>query len=52
MSLGTVNNPRIEASNATEKRLKKQNIQNSPVVGADETHFVRWNVDDAMPKRV
>jgi transposase len=39
MSLGTVNNLRLEASNAVESAVEEAKIyvQNSEVVGADET---------------
>ena len=47
MSLGTVNKLRFEASGALESIVEeaKTYIQNSKVVGADETHFVQGNVD-------
>ena len=47
MSLGTVNNLRLEASNAVENAVfeAKIYVQNSPVFGADETSFIQGNVD-------
>ncbi len=53
MSLGTVNNLRIEASNAVESAVEeaKTYVQNSRVVGADETSFVQGNVDGCNSKQ-
>ena len=47
ISLGTVNSLRLEASNAVESAVEEAKIyvQNSRVVGADETSFVQANVD-------
>ena len=47
MSLGTVNKLKNEASNALEEIVEqaKVYVQNSRVVGADETHFNQGNVD-------
>ena len=47
MSLGTVNKLKLEASGALEEivEVAKIYVQNSPVVGADETHFNQGNVD-------
>ena len=47
MSLGTVNKLKLEASNALEAIVEEAKIyvKNSPVVGADETHFNQGNVD-------
>ncbi|MHC5830602.1 MAG: IS66 family transposase, partial [Nostoc sp.] len=47
MSLGTVNNLRLEASFAVESAVEEAKIyiQNSRVVGADETSFAQGNVD-------
>ncbi|MFN6452928.1 MAG: IS66 family transposase [Nostoc sp. EfeVER01] len=53
MSLGTVNNLRLEASNAVESAVEEAKIylQNSQVVGADETSFVQGNVDGCNDKK-
>ena len=53
MSLGTVNKLRLEASDALESAVEEAKIyvQNSPVVGADETSFVQGNVDGRNPKQ-
>ncbi len=53
MSLGTVNNLRLEASNAVESAVDEAKIyvQNSHVVGADETSFVQGNVDGCNDKK-
>jgi transposase len=53
MSLGTVNNLRLEASNAVESAVEEAKIyvQNSEVVGADETSFVQGNVDGCNSKK-
>jgi len=53
MSLGTVNNLRLEASNAVESAVEEAKIyvQNSRVVGADETSFNQGNVDGSNPKQ-
>ncbi len=53
MSLGTVNNLRLEASNAVESAVEEAKIyvQNSPVIGADETSFSQGNVDGSNPKQ-
>jgi hypothetical protein len=53
MSLGTVNNLRLEASNAVESAVSEAKIyvQNSTVVGADETSFVQGNVDGCNSKK-
>lgn len=47
MCLGTVNKLRLEASDAIESAVleAKTYVQNSPVVGADETSFSQGNVD-------
>lgn len=52
MSLGTVNNLRLEASNAVKSSVEEAKIyvQNSRVVGADETSFVQGNVDGCNDK--
>ena len=52
MSLGTVNNLRLEASNAVESAVESAKIyvQNSRVVGADETSFAQGNVDGCNHK--
>ncbi|KAB8316714.1 IS66 family transposase [Tolypothrix campylonemoides VB511288] len=52
MSLGTVNKLRLEASSAVESVVSeaKVYVQNSPVVGADETSFVQGNVDGCNSK--
>ena len=54
MSLGTVNNLRLEASNAVESAVEEAKIyvQNSPVVGADETSFSQGNADGSNPKQI
>ena len=51
MSLGTVNKLRLEASNAVATCVEeaKQYIQNSEVVGADETSFNQGNIDGGNP---
>jgi hypothetical protein len=53
MSLGTVNNLRLEASNAVESAVESAKIyvQNSHVVGADETSFAQGNVDGCNDKK-
>jgi transposase len=53
MSLGTVNNLRLEASNAVESAVceAKIYVQNSTVVGADETSFLQGNVDGCNSKK-
>ena len=53
MSLGTVNNLRLEASNAVESAVEQAKIyvQNSEVVGADETSFAQGNVDGCNDKK-
>ncbi len=53
MSLGTVNNLRLEASNAVESAVEeaKRYVQNSQIVGADETSFVQGNVDGCNDKK-
>ena len=53
MSLGTVNNLRLEASRAVESVVEEAKIyvQNSRVVGADETSFVQGNVDGCNSKK-
>ncbi len=53
ISLGTVNNLRLEASNAVESAVEEAKIyvQNSRVVGADETSFNQGNVDGSNPKQ-
>lgn len=52
ISLGTVNTLRLEASNAVESAVEEAKIyvQNSRVVGADETSFVQGNVDGCNSK--
>ncbi len=47
MSLGTVNKLRLEASDAVEEAVleAKAYVQNSNIVGADETSFSQGNVD-------
>lgn len=52
MSLGTVNKLRLEASSALESVVEsaKSYVQNSRVVGADETRFVQGNVDGCNEK--
>lgn len=53
MSLGTVNKLRLEASNALENAVceAKIYVQNSDIVGADETSFVQGNVDGCNSKK-
>jgi len=53
MSLGTVNNLRLEASNAVENAVEeaKTYVQNSSVVGADETSYVQGNLDGCNSKK-
>ncbi|MHC5721695.1 MAG: IS66 family transposase, partial [Nostoc sp.] len=53
MSLGTVNNLRLEASFAVESAVEEAKIyvQNSLVVGADETSFAQGNVDGCNDKK-
>jgi transposase len=53
MSLGTVNRLRLEASNAVANCVDeaKLYVQNSPVVGADETSFKQGNIDGSNPKQ-
>ena len=53
MSLGTVNKLRQEASDAVESAIEEAKIyvQNSAVVGADETSFAQGNVDGCNPKK-
>lgn len=53
MSLGTVNNLRLEASNAVKSAVESAKIyvQNSHVVGADETSFAQGNVDGCNDKK-
>jgi transposase len=52
MCLGTVNKLRLEASDAIESAVleAKTYVQNSPVVGADETSFSQGNVDGCNEK--
>ncbi|MDR9894511.1 DUF6444 domain-containing protein [Aetokthonos hydrillicola Thurmond2011] len=52
MSLGTVNKLRLEASFALESIVEEAKIyvQNSRVVGADETSFLQGNVDGCNQK--
>jgi len=52
MSLVMVNKLRLEASAALESVVESAKIyvQTSPVVGADETHFVQRNVDGCNEK--
>lgn len=52
ISLGMVNKLRLEASTALESVVEEAKIyvQTSPVVGADETHFVQGNVDGCNEK--
>ena len=47
ISLGTVNKLRLEASSALESVVEsaKTYVQNSSVVGADETSFAQGNID-------
>jgi hypothetical protein len=53
MSLGTVNNLRLEASLAVESAVEEAKIyvQNSLIVGADETSFAQGNVDGCNEKK-
>lgn len=53
MSLGTVNKLRLEASNAIASCVDeaKHYIQQSDVVGADETSFRQGNIDGCNPKK-
>ncbi|MEJ6486727.1 IS66 family transposase [Nostoc punctiforme UO1] len=53
MSLGTVNNLRLEASLAVESAVEEAKIyvQNSLIVGADETSFAQGNVDGKKKKK-
>jgi hypothetical protein len=53
MSLGTVNRLRLEASNAVANCVDeaKLYIQNSAVVGADETSFKQGNIDGSNPRQ-
>lgn len=53
MSLGMVNKLRLEASAALENVVEEAKIyvQTSPVVGADETHFIQGNVDGCNEKK-
>ncbi|MHC5937073.1 IS66 family transposase [Nostoc sp.] len=53
MSLGTVNNLRLEASKKKESAVESAKIyvQNSRVVGADETSFAQGNVDGCNDKK-
>ncbi|MHC5733110.1 MAG: IS66 family transposase, partial [Nostoc sp.] len=53
MSLGTVNKLRLEASSALESIVEEAKIyvQNSLVVGADETSFAQGNVDGCNDKK-
>jgi hypothetical protein len=52
MSLGTVNKLRLEASSALSSIVEEAKIyvQNSSVVGADETRFVQGNTDGCNQK--
>lgn len=52
MSLGTVNKLRLEASDAVESAVSeaKTYVQNSKIVGADETSFPQGNVDGCNAK--
>lgn len=52
MCLGTVNKLKLEASDAIESAVleAKTYVQNSPVVGADETSFNQGNVDGSNSK--
>ncbi len=54
MSLGTVNKLRLEASSALSSVVEeaKTYVQNSRVVGADETSFAQGNVDGCNEKIV
>ena len=53
MSLGTVNSLRQEASIAVADAVEeaKKFVQQSSVVGADETSFAQANVDGCNPKQ-
>jgi len=52
MSLGTVNNLRLEASNAVESAVESAKYTSkTPVVGADETSFAQGNVDGCNDKK-
>ena len=53
MSLGTVNKLRLEASSALSSVVEsaKTYLQNSEVVGADETRFVQGNADGCNEKK-
>lgn len=53
MSLGTVNKLRLEASFAVENAVEEAKIyvQNSPVVGADETSFSQGHADGCNHKQ-
>lgn len=53
MSLGTVNKLRLEASNALVECVEqaKQYVQNSQIVGADETSFHQGNIDGGNSKQ-
>lgn len=52
MSLGTISKLRLEASSALESIVEeaKTYVQNSRVVGADETRFHQGNVDECNQK--
>lgn len=52
MSLGTINKLRLEASSALESVVEeaKMYVQNSRIVGADETSFIQGNVDGCNQK--
>jgi len=52
MSLGTVNKLRLEASDAVEEAVleAKTYVQNSNIVGADETSFSQGNIDGCNSK--
>ncbi|WP_373526614.1 IS66 family transposase [Nostoc sp.] len=53
MSLGMVTKLRLEASDSLESVVSEAKIyvQNSPIVGADETHFVQGNIDGCNEKK-
>ena len=53
MSLGTVNNLKLEASNAVASAVEeaKISVQNSHIVGADETRFAQGSVDGCNHKK-
>lgn len=53
MSLGTVNKLRLEASDSVRASVDeaKLYIQNSSVVGADETSFKQGNIDGCNPQQ-